>query len=342
MPAPDPTFVRELIAEIVSAPEDDAPRLVLSDYLSERGDPRGELIRVQCALARLAADDPSAAGLRAREAELLSAHGAQWVAKLTPFGDRAELERGLLRSIHRSPAKLLDKAQRAALAEVLPWLGLDTLVLRGATKKAKALGEVEALAWTPTLWWYDCQLDDAGVEAFVGSEQLSRLSTLMLEKLRCGDLGLEAIAQTPRLPRLRALRLEAPVHGGTFTIAGVRALLESERLPLEDLSLTHAFRVDLRELADSPALARLTRLHLGTVSLRGELLAIASSRHCTRLRELAFDPVTPATDAVLRALLDNPALAELRTLSFKRSEKVTEGVLEEARQRWGKGLVASA
>ncbi|MBK6518091.1 MAG: hypothetical protein IPG04_29200 [Polyangiaceae bacterium] len=92
-------------------------------------------------------------------------------APQTPFGDRPELERGLLRSIHRSPAKLLDKAQRAALAEVLPWLGLDTLVLRGATKKAKALGEVEALAWTPTLWWYDCQLDDAGVEAFVGSER---------------------------------------------------------------------------------------------------------------------------------------------------------------------------
>ncbi|MBK8941797.1 MAG: hypothetical protein IPM79_30400 [Polyangiaceae bacterium] len=61
-------------------------------------------------------------------------------APQTPFGDRPELERGLLRSIHRSPAKLLDKAQRAALAEVLPWLGLDTLVLRGATKKANAAG----------------------------------------------------------------------------------------------------------------------------------------------------------------------------------------------------------
>ncbi len=41
-----------LRAAVYAAPDDDAPRLVLADYLRERGDSRGELIHVQCAIAR--------------------------------------------------------------------------------------------------------------------------------------------------------------------------------------------------------------------------------------------------------------------------------------------------
>lgn len=42
---------------IMETPDDDVPRLVYADWLEEHGDPRAELIRVQCAEARLAADD---------------------------------------------------------------------------------------------------------------------------------------------------------------------------------------------------------------------------------------------------------------------------------------------
>jgi uncharacterized protein (TIGR02996 family) len=41
-----------LLAAIREAPEDDAPRLVYMDWLLERGDPRGELLRVQLELER--------------------------------------------------------------------------------------------------------------------------------------------------------------------------------------------------------------------------------------------------------------------------------------------------
>ena len=34
---------------IIENPDDDAPRLLYADWLEERGDPRGEFIRVQCA-----------------------------------------------------------------------------------------------------------------------------------------------------------------------------------------------------------------------------------------------------------------------------------------------------
>jgi uncharacterized protein (TIGR02996 family) len=39
-----------LLAAIHAAPDDDAPRLVYADWLQSRGDPRGELIALQCAL----------------------------------------------------------------------------------------------------------------------------------------------------------------------------------------------------------------------------------------------------------------------------------------------------
>jgi uncharacterized protein (TIGR02996 family) len=41
-------FLRQILAH----PEDDGPRLVWADRLDERGDPRGEFIRVQCELAK--------------------------------------------------------------------------------------------------------------------------------------------------------------------------------------------------------------------------------------------------------------------------------------------------
>jgi uncharacterized protein (TIGR02996 family) len=48
-------------------PDNDAPRLVYADWLDEQGDPRGEFIRVQCELARMAQDDARRAGVLSRE-----------------------------------------------------------------------------------------------------------------------------------------------------------------------------------------------------------------------------------------------------------------------------------
>lgn len=46
------TELDALMTAVIAAPDEDAPRMVLADYLIERGDPRGQLIVVQCKLAR--------------------------------------------------------------------------------------------------------------------------------------------------------------------------------------------------------------------------------------------------------------------------------------------------
>jgi uncharacterized protein (TIGR02996 family) len=73
-----------LLAAIRAAPDDDAPRLVYADWLSERGDPRGEYITLSCTFAK--SYDMEA---RRRADELEAAHREAWVAHLPPW-TRAE------------------------------------------------------------------------------------------------------------------------------------------------------------------------------------------------------------------------------------------------------------
>src|SRR5689334_1607117 len=68
---------------VVAAPHDDAPRLVLADWLDENGRPdRAEFVRLQCRLARLDEDDPDRGPLERRERQLWLKHGAGWRAPL--------------------------------------------------------------------------------------------------------------------------------------------------------------------------------------------------------------------------------------------------------------------
>jgi uncharacterized protein (TIGR02996 family) len=75
-----------LLAAVLENLDDDAPRLAFAHWLSRRGDPRGELITVQCAIAR---DPPGSDAMRARERELL-VHTRAW----TRWPDAVIFERG--------------------------------------------------------------------------------------------------------------------------------------------------------------------------------------------------------------------------------------------------------
>src|SRR5690242_1443256 len=67
---------------ICENPDDDLPRLVYADWLDERGDPRGEFIRVQIGLWRGAGGAPGTAGGAERERELLFRHRSAWLGRL--------------------------------------------------------------------------------------------------------------------------------------------------------------------------------------------------------------------------------------------------------------------
>lgn len=84
-----PAFLRAILEN----PDDDAPRLVFADWLDERQDPRGQFIRVQCALARIECEVPGYCSdrsgkcgtcyridaLRGDERRLLGSHFEKWI-----------------------------------------------------------------------------------------------------------------------------------------------------------------------------------------------------------------------------------------------------------------------
>ena len=82
-------------------PEDNTPLLILADWLEERGDPRGEFLRLDLKFA----DDELS---HERRNELLSIHKEEW---LGPLGReaRCEIHRGLV-ELGTGPATLLQRA----------------------------------------------------------------------------------------------------------------------------------------------------------------------------------------------------------------------------------------
>ena len=73
----------ELLAAVYANLADDGPRLVLADHLAELGDPRGELIALQCQGTPLTAE---AAGARQPSSSTPTARA--WLAELGDQRDR--------------------------------------------------------------------------------------------------------------------------------------------------------------------------------------------------------------------------------------------------------------
>jgi uncharacterized protein (TIGR02996 family) len=81
---------------ILQEPDEDVHCLVYADWLEERGDPRGEFIRVQCRLARLPANAAERPELLARQEELLEEHAGAWLGPLREYGSGWQFRRGFV------------------------------------------------------------------------------------------------------------------------------------------------------------------------------------------------------------------------------------------------------
>jgi len=72
-----------LLEEIRARPDDDAPRLVYADWLTQRGDPHGELIMRQCTRARTSARQTRTRARLQLQITQLLAEQPGWVTNLT-------------------------------------------------------------------------------------------------------------------------------------------------------------------------------------------------------------------------------------------------------------------
>ncbi|MBA3397644.1 MAG: TIGR02996 domain-containing protein [Deltaproteobacteria bacterium] len=252
----------DFMVQILAEPDDDRPRMVFADWLMQHGDPRGELIAVQCRLARHATkheDVGPLAPLESRERALLKAYGPAWTidaeTRLKFWGEFG-FRRGFIESLTfnggyegavdrvRVAAPLLRALSVLTLDELAasPALdGIEEITIRSEHLKIR---ELDALAASP----HAADLRRLGfVYGNPSQKELFALIALPLplDELAMGFYGepfygrlaLEHLAKTPVRASLRTLRIRWLRRLGFIRELGA-ALPNLETLQLESADLS--------------------------------------------------------------------------------------------------------
>jgi uncharacterized protein (TIGR02996 family) len=288
-PVGDPGMHRAFLDDIIASPEDDVPRLIYADWLTEHGSAWGEFIRVQCALARIDEDDPRWDALceRARELEIVG-----WWEPLRP-GCVAEAgrERGMIERVSAPIDLFLEQAQ-----ELFRWAPIRRLQVTRPLDAQTSGGVVRSFASLPELVRL-CELDlsrlslgEGGLEQLLESPYLANLTTLNLRNKSLFPHRISLLASTRALPRLAALQL----GGCGVTDEDLEALLRAPfarqltelSLALNDPEATGVTDAGLQLLAATP-LPRLRSLVLDRTYFTAEgIAALAGSENLPALDSL--------------------------------------------------------
>ena len=344
---------RPFFDAILAAPDDDAPRLVFADWLQARGDPRGELITVQCALENDELPWPERQRLQARERAVLNREHAKVLteplrsvrdghytfrrgfAHHARFPGHQPLRLGelhelapLLRHFH-IVGPLFSELNRADWVEGLQLeYGLFDMT---AVVRELELPRLKRLR----LPWADWE--DPEYLAFIGglNRPLEYLSLDFDQRTTPAHLAALARGIAGR-QGLRALRLEGARGIGRLQVNGLEALelvrcdvkradllamaanLVTLELTENDLRHHHDPRVDVVELLE--AAPKLKVLRLEGVALDDEaLVRLSKSPHAARLRQLTLAR-NRITDYGALTLMGSGALDGLRYLNVDVNE----------------------
>lgn len=204
---PLPVGIEQEYQRIRAYPDDDLSRLLYADWLDERGDARGEFIRVQIARARVEpvldtlATGEVAAGpalLRRLQTEcnqlyaelcqwekrLLAQYRQQWLAPLRGVISGEEFRRGFVESVRITARAFLEHAPR-----LFAFAPLRHVQILDLDHWAEALANCPFLDRLASLTIYAQHSGPALAAALAGSPYLDHLRRLCLGRNRLGDEG---------------------------------------------------------------------------------------------------------------------------------------------------------
>lgn len=315
----------ELLSRVVANPADPEARAVYADALIEAGDPRGELIQVELALARIGIETMDDLVFSPLEGAAL-AHATQLLQRAIALRpDTIRVRRGftttaqssdldeLARTMATSPIETLVPESSIPIAKLLglPLARIRTFYLR----PAKDLENLPALfAAMPQLESVValCPFDVAALEpctrlrSFAGSQlDLDRLSRLPCRQ----TLAVLRTSRTPAafrsaelLPALERLEIDDAIEP------------VAERLPRE-LVLGRIVRPD--RLAILPAMSSVEALEIASPELPEDaMFSIVTSRNLHAVTKLALRG--PASERAFRGLIHKGG-ARLEWLSLEKA-----------------------
>jgi uncharacterized protein (TIGR02996 family) len=328
-----------------SSPEQDGPRLIYADWLAERGDPRGEFIRIQCELARLPAADARRTELQVRADALLKIHQNEWARGLKGQVSGYRFYRGFVETIFIDALSFLQSAERIfreapirhvhlldvdvhvgaiARSPLLERLtGLTIFASHAGDQVARAVASSERVRNLRELNLGRNRIGDDGVAALVQSATLANLTNLDLSENNLAEAAAFSLASTGNLASLSSLNLDHNFIG----TSGAHALLTTDRLPsLHALRFGHNRITQFLPLEDTRVLRRLRMLNLAGNGLDGAGIApLVESPHLIGLQSLDLSH-NALGDAGAEVLARSRSLSGLRTLLLSDNRITDAGV----------------
>jgi uncharacterized protein (TIGR02996 family) len=295
---------RAFVEAIRAQPEDDTLRLVYSDWLKDRGDPRGDFIEAQVRWqqAHEALDVAAMKHHAARDWPLQRQHRAAWLAPLEALGlQHAEFRRGF---VEAGGIKLADFLKNAGnLFELAPLLH-DLGIYEKGPDLLPRLAEYPLLGRLDAVTFWGSPILATTLGTFASSPHAVNLRSLHLREVRLFGPDIPAACvQLLALPQLTRF---------AFTGNGV-----CPRGPRQRLRPTPIGDEVVAALAQSPNLSRL-RLLAVTFSRAitdAAVAALAGSPYLACSEGLDLSQ-TAITDAGAQALADSPRSACLTTLNM--------------------------
>jgi uncharacterized protein (TIGR02996 family) len=359
-----------LLQAICEAPDDDTPRLIYADWLTDHGQPdRAEFIRAQIELANLPEKRTKKRRkeLEQRIGELWAAHSHNWGAG-PPYravdlrawergflawfsaGNSGSMAENLPRVVKEAPIQHVrlhnpSRDDIARLVELPALAHVRTLILWTNVSNDRVLtdADVPLLTECPYLTRLEHldltqhKIGPAGIALLANSPRLPRLCDLGLYANSCGDEGLRHIATSPMAARLRNIYATG-VRPYPITAEGMRILATTPAfaslrvLRMESEGIRDA---GARHLAGAAHFRHLTELYLHECGLTDAgVAALANSAHLKNLEVLDLSSNWTVGHAGAVALVKSPYLKHLRSLDLWRCERLSEADEKMLRQRF--------
>jgi uncharacterized protein (TIGR02996 family) len=353
-----------LFAAVKQAPDDDAPRLVLADWLEEHGDEHdrahAELIRAQCEIQRLTAeivapDNPEplrlllcSAGyntslvpyhfsavveadvrireLLSRQEQLLKVfRGERGRIRGLSFAHIHEFNRGFVElGLNYAPFR---PRELTAYAASPAGPRVESLTVTIVPSNVGTVGRNALLGHASGLTVCSFRADNKSVASLLASPRLAGLRRLDLGRMLGAEKALPALAACPQRDQLTHLYL----YGSNISPARARTLAAIELPSLEVLNL--AGNVELgpkgvAELAAAPFLGQLRELDLSNCHIGPEgvePLVSSPNFRCPNQLELDSNAISGAG---LRALLKAPGLERVIVLRLESTRLNADDIAE--------------